>query len=239
MFVTGLADDHSSRERDSYRIVFALGVGLLLACFVVGVAHELVRQRRLPSVSLDPLEDAQAFEQSGQLARAIREYRMAARIEQGNYETVRRIAELTRLLGDPSGLIDQFVRARSTWPRDPATHIALGWAYFNNRRFEEARACFQDGLRLDATRSAAHLGIGETFLEQDQFADAIAAFQQALRLEPHRAATHNSVGIAYALAGDRGKALSSFEAAVRLQPTPEYVQNLERARREGAAGATP
>ncbi len=224
---------------EPYRLVFALSVGLYLASFAVGMAHVLLRQRRLPTIVLDPLAEGEAFERAGHLSRAIKEYRMVARIERGNYETVKRIAAVALRAGDPSGQIDQFLRARSNWPRDPATHISLAWAYFNNRRFDEAETSFRHALRLDASRSEAQIGIGETYLEQDRLAEAIAAFRTALRLETTRAATHNSLGIAYALSGARADALSSFEAAFRLDPSPQYLQNLERARKEVAAAGPP
>jgi tetratricopeptide (TPR) repeat protein len=229
---------HTNRI-EPYRLIFGVSLGLYAACFLVGTSHVLLRQGRLPSIELNPLAEGDAYERAGQLNRAIREYRMVARIDRGDYESVKRFAAAAQRAGDPSGLVDQLLRARSIWPRDPATHIGLAWAYYNNRRFDEAEASFRDALRLDGSRTEAQAGIGETLLEQNRLAEAIAAFQVAARMEPTRAATYNSLGIAYALSGARRDALSSFDTAVRLDPQRQYAENRARAQKELSAEGKP
>ncbi len=156
---------------------------------------------------------------------------MAARIDRADYETTRRLASVLQAAGDPSGQIDQFERARDLSPGDPVAHRVLGWAYYNNRRFDEADASFVRSSRLDPREADAYIGRANVWLDKDRAIEAQAFAEAALRVAPGSANAYNIRGIALDIQGRRAEAVRAFQEAVRLDPSPTFVQNLERAQR--------
>jgi Tfp pilus assembly protein PilF len=221
------------RER-LYRHAFVIGLALYLLSFTVGVAYVLAKRHRLPSLGLDTLEQAAEFEKRGDLQSAAREYRMMTRLVPDNYGASRKLAEILSRSGGTTADIDKYLRAREIWPRDAAVHRSLAWAFFSQKRYEEAIASFREALRYDPKDVAAQAGVGEAELEQDHYAEAAVAFRAALRLAPEDGALHNSLGITYALSGRRAESIEQFEAAVRFAPSPEFRANLDRARAEAS-----
>jgi tetratricopeptide (TPR) repeat protein len=214
----------------AYRVAFALGAAAYAACFLAGLAYTLVTRGRLPAYDMNPLTEAREYLDRGDVQRAVQEYRTVARIDRGSFDTPRQVAELLRRVGDASGQIDAAAAARDRFPRTPAAHRNLGWAYFNNRRFDEALASFREALALDPTEPEAQRGIAEVWLEQDRFPEAIEAFRRALHRHPNDAAAHNGLAIALTLSGRTEEALRHFEDAARLDPG--FAANLRKARAE-------
>lgn len=202
------------------------------ACFLGGAAYVWTTRGRLPGPAISALEQAEGLRERGDIAGAVSKYRMLARIDRGNYAITTRIADLEKLAGNPNAEIEKYLKARELWPRSSAVQLSLGWAYFKNRRFDEAVGAFRRALELQPGNREALAGIGEYWLERDRYAEAAQAFGEGLRQHPQDAGLHNSLGITYALWGRRMEALEQFETAVRLHPSREYVANLERARLE-------
>jgi len=211
--------------------VFSAGLCLYGLCAVAGIAYSVLTQHRLPSLSTSALSQAERHLERGDLRRAIQQWRMAARIDRADYETTRRLASVLQAAGDPSGQIDQFERARELSPGDPVAHRVLAWAYYNNRRFDEADASFVRASRLDPREADAYIGRANVWLEKDRPAEAQAFAEAALRVAPGNANAYNILGIALDTQGRRAEAVRAFQEAVRLDPSPMFVQNRERAQR--------
>jgi tetratricopeptide (TPR) repeat protein len=207
------------------------GLCLYGLCGVAGIAYTVRTQYRLPPLSASALSQAEGHLERGDLRRAVQQLRMAARIDRADYDTPKRLASILKAAGDPSGQIDQYERARDLKPGDPLAHRLLGWAYYNNRRLDEAEESFVRASRLDPRTADAHIGRANVWLDRDRPAEAEVALRAALRLEARNAHTYNFLGIALDMQGRRAEAIAAFEEAVRLDPNPAFVQNLERARR--------
>jgi len=211
--------------------VFAAGLCLYGLCGVAGLAYTILTQHGLPPLSTSALSQAERYLERRDLRRAVQQLRMAARIDRADYETTRRLASVLQAAGDPTGQIDQYERARDLRPGDPRAHRLLGWAYYNNRRFDEAEAAFVRASRLDPRDADAQVGRANVWLDRDRPAEAEAVLRAALRLEARKANAYNILGIALDMQGRRAEAIRAFEEAVRLDPSPTFVQNLERAKR--------
>ena len=216
-----------------YGAVFSAGLCLYGLCAVAGIAFTLLTQHRLPSLATSALSQAERHLERGELGLAVQQFRMASRIDRADYETARRVASILQAAGDPSGLIDQYERARDLRPGDPAAHRVLAWAYFNNQRFDEADAAFVRAARLDPRDADAFLRRANVRLERDRPAEAQAFAEAALQVRPQSANAYNLLGIALDLQGRRAEAIRAFQEAVRLDPSPAFVQNLARARHRG------
>jgi tetratricopeptide (TPR) repeat protein len=63
-------------------------------------------------------------------------------------------------------------------------HFEKGFDYFQQEKWDEAIAEFQEATRLDAAFSAAYLGLGYSHVRKGEFEQAIAALEKYLQLEP-------------------------------------------------------
>lgn len=233
--MTGLAQGSPPPRTRLYRVAFVLGAALYVSCMIVGLGHEILKNRRLPAYNMSPISQAQEYLAKGDVRRAVEEYRMVALIDRAAYETPRQVAELLKGIGDASGEIDRAVFERDRFPGKAAAHRNLGWAYHANKRYPEALAAFQKALALDPADLDAQRGIANVWLDDDRYPEAIAAYERLLAARPGDAEAHNGLGIALMLAGRRDDALRSFQQAAALDP--RFAANLERARSE--TGARP
>jgi protein O-GlcNAc transferase len=228
--MTGLVGPTLGASHRLYRAAFVLGVALYLSCFLLGLAYELLRDKRLPAYDMSALSQAQEFLRRGDLPRAVQQYRMAARIDRGNYDTSRRLAEMLKSVGDPSAEIDVAEADRDRLPRLAASHRALGWVYYQNRLFDEADVSFRQALAIDPGDLEAQRGVGEAALERRRLPEAIEAYRQLLGRNQADAAAHNSLAIALMQSGRREEGIQHFEEAARLDPG--FATNLQHARQE-------
>lgn len=73
-------------------------------------------------------------------------------------------------------------------PNAPLTLLLLGYGNLSLNRYEPAKQCLQEALRLDATSAArAHVYLGEIFAHEQKFKEAADAIQQYLKLKPDAA----------------------------------------------------
>jgi tetratricopeptide (TPR) repeat protein len=63
-------------------------------------------------------------------------------------------------------------------------HFEKGFEYFQQEKWDEAIAEFQEAIRLDPEFSAAYLGLGYSHVRKGGFEQAIAALEKYLQLEP-------------------------------------------------------
>ena len=229
----GAESSHSARL-SAYRVVFLLGMALYAVAFLGGAGYALRTKGCLPEVNAQHLTQADELLGRGDVVRAAREYRMAARIDPTDEGSARRATELQTSLGEKSAQIDDFIRQRDLQPNNPATHRNLAQVLYNNKRYEEAVASFESAIRLQPGDARAYAGIGSVRLDQDRLHEAAQAFEQARARAPRTASIQNSLGIVAALSGRKMEAVAHFEEAVHLQPG-KYENNLQRARAELAA----
>jgi tetratricopeptide (TPR) repeat protein len=63
-------------------------------------------------------------------------------------------------------------------------HFDKGFDYFQQEKWDEAIAEFQEAIRLDSQFSAAYLGLGYSHVRKGEFEQAIEALEEYLQLEP-------------------------------------------------------
>jgi tetratricopeptide (TPR) repeat protein len=216
-----------------YRALFVAGVWIYGALFAGGIGYAVVKKGSVPELDAHALTDALERLQKGDVARAAREYDIAARLNPTDEGLARRGAELRGSLGDQDWEVALYAGQRDAQAHNPAVHRNLAQALHSRRRYEEAAAAYGKAIELAPGDPRAYAGIGEVMLDQDRFADAEKAFLEALRRDPANAAVHNSLGIAAALSGRHAEAVKRFERAVALNPG--YRSNLDRARADLAA----
>lgn len=111
-------------------------------------------------------------------------------------------------------------------PNKARGHIALGLAFMNVGKMEEAVRRFQYAMQLDPKDARAYLNLGLIYYWQDKYEEASQLFQKAIRLSPRVASeAHNNLGLVYLKQGRKEQAVKEFHKAIEMRdinPNPYY-----------------
>jgi serine/threonine-protein kinase len=130
------------------------------------------------------------------------------------------------VLGRHDAAIAEMKRAVELDPLRLTTHVALGAAYYNARRFDDSLAALQHALTLDGNSPVAHDWLGIVHAARGSYRDAITAYRRATELGDTTTATRCFYG--YAL-GRSGQVVEAREIAQQLASGKEFVSPVSMA----------
>jgi tetratricopeptide (TPR) repeat protein len=105
---------------------------------------------------------------------------------------------------------------------NPRAHLNLGVALFDADRPGDARAQYEEALRLKPGYTEAHDDLAVTLVALGDPDDAIPHFEAALRIRPDFASAHYNYAQALAGMNRLDDAVAQYEEALRIQP--DYVE---------------
>jgi Flp pilus assembly protein TadD len=128
------------------------------------------------------------------------------------------LGEVLDAANQPEQATAEFEAAVKAAPREPEVHFGLGYLYWKQKRYDEARREFQAELanQPQHAQALAHLGDSEMHGDDKGAADHL---RQALKLDPKLRLAHLDLGIVLAASGDAAGAESHFREAIRLDPS--------------------
>ena len=91
-------------------------------------------------------------------------------------------------------------------------------AYQEQRRLDEAIACYERAISLRPDHAEAHANLGAAFLMQEQLDRANAVCQKAISLKPDLAAAHFNLGLALQDLKRLEEAVACFEKVLAIKP---------------------
>jgi cytochrome c-type biogenesis protein CcmH/NrfG len=105
-------------------------------------------------------------------------------------------------------------------PKDTASLLGLGDAYFAASDFKNASLWEQKVLALDPKNKAALLSLGAAFYNQGDMASAQKPWLTAAKLYPKLATVHNNLGFMYMsqTPPDNAKAIVEFNKVIAIDP---------------------
>lgn len=110
-------------------------------------------------------------------------------------------------------------------PDDARTRNALGVAYIQAGRIDEAVAQMEASLRTKPDLAMAHYNLGVIALNRQQLDLAIERFATAIALEPDYAEAHNNLGIVLEARGRSRDAETHYRAALASRPAHAAARN--------------
>jgi tetratricopeptide (TPR) repeat protein/serine/threonine protein kinase len=127
---------------------------------------------------------------------------------------------------DPGKLnesIGWFRVAIASRPNFAPAHYNLGWALYQQRKLDEAIACYRRAITVfpKATNSelaTAHRYLGLALADRDKLDEAIDCFRKAIDLSPKWATPHYNLGNALRQKKKLDEALASFRKAIEVEP---------------------
>lgn len=173
------------RLRDRLRRgAFALAVALLVWSFVAGCAYLLVLSGGLP-LRTDSLAGARTRAARGDVAGALREYRMAARIDGSDLRATVEMGQLLVKSGRPAEAEVAFADVLRRSPDDRVAKQGLADVRLAQDRYGEAIGLYLELLAQPGSRDPQVLNnLGIAWASSGELGRAIQAFSEALALEP-------------------------------------------------------
>ncbi|WP_457552373.1 tetratricopeptide repeat protein [Desulfobacula sp.] len=103
----------------------------------------------------------------------------------------------------------------------PTPEIAfsnLGWAYFNQKMYGQAKTYFKKSLEIRSAFLNAVHGLASLYIETGHHEKAIDFLHQALKRNPDAAILHSDLAKVYEALNDFDKARKSWEVVLKLEP---------------------
>jgi tetratricopeptide (TPR) repeat protein len=119
--------------------------------------------------------------------------------------------------GRPDEAIPHLERSRSSL-RSATAHDALGTAYMEVGRLDDAAREFRAALQLDPSNDQALLHLGETLGNQGHYSEAQELLARAAARAPHDADRRRELAMALLLSNRVGEAIAEYERIVQEQP---------------------
>jgi tetratricopeptide (TPR) repeat protein len=136
-------------------------------------------------------------------------------------------------LGRAPEAIAEFQAAAKAAPREPNVHFGLGYLYWKQHKYDQAKAAFEDELSVDPAHAQALAYLGDIAMKENDPEKALPLLNKAIQLK-------NDLRIAYLDAGailtgqkHYQEALAALQRAEKLDPTePDAHYRLGRLYRE-------
>lgn len=179
----------------------------------------------MPS-SQPQLDRAIALHQAGRLAEAEQLYCQVLQADPRNSDAMHMLGLLAHQVGRHDLAIERIRQAIAIQPSQPGYYNNLGEVFRVSGHPAEARASYEQALRLNPQLVPAHYNLGLLLGGSDRSA-ARRHYEQAIRLQPNHAAAHNNLGNLLRETGDSDAALAAFRASLRADPNyAEALSNL-------------
>jgi len=114
--------------------------------------------------------------------------------------------------------LEEFQQALRVNPRMPEMAFAIGYIYFKQQKYEDARAWLARELALDPCYSKAHHYLGEMDLAEEKRDEAAARYRKAMECDPQFADPYIGLGMVLEQRGEMEQAVKMYREAVRLNP---------------------
>jgi tetratricopeptide (TPR) repeat protein len=125
-----------------------------------------------------------ALEHEGLFAKALTQYREAARLDPDDEVEHFDIGNLLEKTGKPEEALPELLQAVRLNPKAPSAHNVLGIVLVELGRFDEAMSEFAGAARLDPAYPWPYFQMGKALLGQGRDAEAIDKLREALRINP-------------------------------------------------------
>ena len=166
--------------------MFVAGVGIVMACLLMGLGVHLVQHRTLPGIMLDHLQEGDALFAAGEFGAAVDTYRGAAVLAPDDLEALLRLYSAAIRVGDTENVWWALRRAVAMVPGDARVLYWLGEAYLDENKPDAALAAYERAFAASPLAEFAYK-VGVVHQQQGRSAAAIEWFERALALDSNHA----------------------------------------------------
>ena len=193
-----------------HRLSLAISGALLLGAVVLGIAHDMRKFQRAPSIDLEPLLRGQFYFEGQAHREALHEFTIAATILKTDPSPLLALATTHGELGETEAQFEAVREAVLRAPDAARVQLALGTILAQRGELAAAQRSLERSLELEENNLEARINLGIVLMRERQPAKALEHLEAALMIEPH-----NQVAQA---ARKRAKARLGRDAARTPQP---------------------
>jgi tetratricopeptide (TPR) repeat protein len=166
----------------------------------------------------DLFAEAQRCLSAKRLGEAERLYRRILTLDDRHAGSWHGLGDIALLCGRPDAAIGFLGKAILIRDDVAPFHAALGNAFEQHGRLEDASTSFQRALTLNPDDAGACASLGTVWGRLGKLEDAVACFERALELEPGSANAVYNLGFAFEKQGKLETALTHYEHVLALAP---------------------
>jgi tetratricopeptide (TPR) repeat protein len=159
-----------------------------------------------------------ALEEAGQVEAAMREYRLALRLDPELADAHCDLALALQKTGRPDEAVRHWQDALRLNPYLAEGHNNLAFCLMNEGHLQEAIDHYQRAVQLKPDFAGMHYNLAVALHRVGRIREAIEQYEQTLRIDPDSAEAHNNLGVCLMSQGRQQEAIIHYEQAVRLQP---------------------
>ena len=221
-------------ENDLYLAIAQVNQKSNLSAGIAQLTAAIERYR--PARAEYYFELAEAWQDNGQLAKAVPLYREAVRRNPKFAVGLEKLGSALRRSEQYAEAVEVLQRAASLAPDSAITWHELALTYREQGKTPDVMAALEKAIALNPDLPEAHNNLGIIWAARGERAKAEPAFREAIRIQPDSADAHGNLAILLSGAGVFDEALYHFEIALRLRPDDamtryNYAMALGRARR--------
>ncbi|HKT41847.1 MAG TPA: XrtA/PEP-CTERM system TPR-repeat protein PrsT [Rhodanobacteraceae bacterium] len=166
-----------------------------------------------------PLVGAENALAGGDTAEAIRQLKAAPKGDAGMESQRATMLAIAYLRDKHPG---QAVKAASDYvaqhPKDSSAHLLYGTALIAAGKHKEARAQYEEAIRLDPENASALMSMGSLDAVEGNYKGAENQYETVLKQDPHNATAMAVLGKLAATQGNKADAIKWFRQAIAVQP---------------------
>ncbi len=96
---------------------------------------------------------------------------------------------------------------------------------FGEQKWDEARAAYEEMLKLDETNALAWANLGAVEQQAGRTKEAVESFEKSVMYNPQLSQSWNALGLIFTSTGDSYRAISCFTRAIHEEPTDAKAHN--------------
>ncbi len=120
--------------------------------------------------------------------------------------------------GQWAAAIEDFKQVLALDARNVPAHVQLGWAYAEQKMWDEAKGHLLGAVALDPNNAGAHANLAWVYAEKKRWQDAQEQAKKAIDLDPKNAYPHATLAWAYQSSGQHDLAIAEYEKSLELNP---------------------
>jgi tetratricopeptide (TPR) repeat protein len=122
-------------------------------------------------------------------------------------------------LGRTPEAVVEFQAAASAAPREPAVNFGLGYLFWKQHQYDDAKSAFETELSVDAANPQALAYLGDIEMKRNDLERAIPLLKKAMQLKDDIRIAYADLGAIYMEQKHYQDALVALKRAVKLDPT--------------------
>lgn len=174
----------------------------------------------------DYIDSGRKFESEMRWGEAMAEYHwILTEIDENHVEAHYRLGVVREKVGAIEDAIQSYTTVLQLNPSHPGArgflegyYVNEGIAFRREQKFDEAKAAFQQALRINGSSAAAHFELGQELARQGQLDQAIQEYQESIRLDPGKSTAHTRLAAAYTEKGQYDQAIQAYQEVIKQHP---------------------